>query len=399
MLLPLFLGVASVTAYTHAAYPSASTRRKGVVKTETVPGLKTGMDYVRLGDSDLVVSKAAVGTMMMGSQNNVQESMDLMTTAFDEYGVNMIDTSELYPVPTLPNTQGDTDRLVAKFIKQQGRQNVVLATKVAGRSETVNWLPRAQPQTLSCLSKEQILYSIDASLQRLGTDYIDLLQLHWPDRYVPIFGESDFCPQKYENSPTPVPFQEQLEALQQAISEGKVRYVGVSNETPYGVCSFAHLSKEFPDLYPKIVSTQNAYSLVCRKDCEGGLSEACHHHGVGLIAFSPLAGGALTGKYRTSIPKGTRFSHFTSFMERYLNKIRDPVSAYCDVAEQRGLTPVQLALSWCFHNNLVSTTLFGAPSLAQMREDLEAYDIRLDEETIREIQDVYRRYTDPTKEF
>ena len=378
---------------------SVTSRRKRVVKTEPVPGLVNGMEYVQLGDSDLVVSKASIGTMMMTSQTTPADSLEQLATAWGDYGVNFLDTSELYPVPTLPDTQGDTDRMIAKFLKSQGRDNVIVSTKVSGRSDKINWLPRNEPDTLACLSKDQIVASVDASLKRLGTDHIDLFLLHWPDRHVPIFGKPDFCPKEYEKAPVPVPFTEQLEALQKVVQQGKVRYVGVSNETPYGVCSMASLAEHFPDLYPKICVTQNAYSLVCRKDFEAGLSEACYHHRLGLVAYSPLAGGALTGKYRTEIPPGTRFSHYVAFMERYLNKIRKPIDGYCKIAEELGITPTQLALSWCYHNELVSSTLFGATSMDQMHENLKALDIRLEPDTIREIQAVYAKYTDPTKEY
>jgi aryl-alcohol dehydrogenase-like predicted oxidoreductase len=373
---------------------------KKIVETRDVPGLAKGMDYVRLGDSDLVVSNICMGTMTYGSQNTEAEGVALLSKAFRDYGVNFVDTAEVYPVPTLPDTQGDTDRIVAKFLKTQQRKDVVLATKVSGRSDRVNWLPRAEPDTLCNLSKEQIIYSVDESLKRLETDYIDLLQLHWPDRYVPIFGSPDFSPTAYEEAPTPVPFQEQLEALQELITAGKVRHVGVSSETPYGICSLAQLVNQFPERYPKIITTQNAYSLVCRKDYEGGLSEVCYHHNVGLLAFSPLGGGALTGKYRNQeLPPGSRFANFPDFMRRYLDKIREPVDAYCQIAEKHGLSPAQLALSYCYHNELVSSTIIGATSLDQLEENIMAHDVRLSDEIIAEIQLVYGKYTDPTKQY
>lgn len=302
----------------------------------------------------------------------------------------------MYPVPTDPDTQGSTDRTVAAFLKTQKRENVILATKVAGRSERITWMPRAEPDTPACLAKAQILQSVDASLQRLGTDYIDLLQLHWPDRYVPMFGQPDFDPAKYEEAPVPVDFAEQLEALQELVEAGKVRYVGVSNETPYGVCSFVQLAKQFPQLYPKIVSIQNGYSLVNRKDFEGGLSEACYHHQVGLLAYSPLSGGSLTGKYKDGLVKGARFSMFPGFMERY-SKIAEPIAAYSKIAEKHGMTPAQLALSWCYHNELVSSTIIGATKPEQLEENLKAHDIRLDDEILGEIKEVYRKFVDPTK--
>lgn len=383
-------------AFSATAPAATASKRKQIVKTEDVPGLKNGMDYVKLGDSDLVLSNICMGTMTFGNQNTLQEGVEQLATAFGEYGINCLDTAEMYPVPTNAETQGATDRTVAKFLKSQRREDVILATKVSGRSERITWLPRAKPNTPACLAKEQILHSVDESLKRLETDYIDLLQLHWPDRYVPMFGMPDFEPEKYEQAPVPVGFEEQLEALQKLVQSGKVRYVGVSNETPYGVCSFVNLAKQFPDLYPKIVSIQNAYSLVNRKDFEGGLSEACYHHQVGLLAYSPLSGGTLTGKYRNGLPEGARMSLFPGFMDRYM-KMSAPINAYCEIAEKRGMTPAQLALSWCYHNELVSSTIIGATKPEQLTENLKAHDIRLDDEIMEEIKQVYRQYTDPTK--
>lgn len=151
---------------------------------KAVPGLKNGMDYVQLGDSDLVVSKVCMGTMTFGEQNTLEEGVEQLKTAFQEYGINFIDTAEMYPVPTKPDTQGRTDQAVAMFLKTCDRKDIVLATKVSGRSERITWLPRRKPDTPAAITREQILDSVDASLERLGVDYIDLIQIHWPDRYV-----------------------------------------------------------------------------------------------------------------------------------------------------------------------------------------------------------------------
>jgi aryl-alcohol dehydrogenase-like predicted oxidoreductase len=177
--------------------------------------------------------------------------------------------------------------------------------------------------------------------------------------------------------------------------------VGVSNETPFGVCSFVNLAERYPDLYPKIISVQNSYSLVVRVDVESGLSEACYHHNVGLLAYSPLAAGTLSGKYRDHehLPTNARLTLFPGFMDRFLNSYNEKaVNAYCELAEAHGMTPAQLSLAWCYQNPLVSSTLVGATTLSQLYENLHAYDIVLNHEIQSKIHKIYRVYTDPTKD-
>ena len=278
-----------------------------ITKNVAAPSLSNGMDYVKLGSSDLEVSKVCMGTMTFGQQNTLEEGVEQLNLAWDNYGINFLDTAELYPVPSKAETQGMTDKTVAEFLKGRRREDVVLATKVCGKSN-MDYFPRKEKTTTS-LTKEQILFSVDKSLERLGTDHIDLLQLHWPDRYVgSMFGQADFTPSQVREA---VPFEETLEALQVLIEKGKVRFAGVSNESPYGVCSMIELAKQSPDLYPRIVSIQNSYSLVVRKDFESGLAESCYHHKVGLLPYSPLAGGSLTGKYaiKEDVPENCRYVH------------------------------------------------------------------------------------------
>ena len=370
-----------------------------ITKNVACQGLKNGMDYCKLGTSDLEVSKVCIGTMTFGEQNTLEEGVEQLNLAFDHYGINFIDTAELYPVPGKPETQGMTDKTVAAFLKgRKKREDVVLATKVCGYSDRMTWMPREKSDTPTSLTKDQILYSVDASLKRLGTDYIDLLQLHWPDRYTGgLFGQPDFSPsQVRENN---VAFEETFEALKQVVSEGKVRYVGVSNETPFGVCSLVELAKNNPDKYPRIVSIQNSYSLVVRKDFEAGLAETCYHHKVGLLPYSPLAGGSLTNKYANKDNlEGSRYTMFPGFMDRYYGSQNEAaVTAYSEIAASQNMTPAQLALSWCYHREHVASTIIGATSISQLKEDIEAYDIRLDDETLAEINQVYKKFTDPTK--
>lgn len=391
-----------------SAFADVASGSKTAVGNRNVPGLKKGMDYVQLGDSDLVVSKVCMGTMTYGQQNTLQEGVELLNCAFDKYGVNFLDTAEMYPVPTKAETQGQTDEAIKLFLRGRARQDVVLATKVSGRSDRITWLPRRRAGTAAALTREQIIDSVDASLERLGVDYVDLLQIHWPDRYAGgLFGGKDFLPSEYEKSLSsndgdllpslPVPFEEQLGALQEVIRAGKVRYVGVSNETPYGVCSMVSLAKAFPDLYPKIVSIQNSYSMVNRKDFESGLAEVCYHHKVGSIPYGALAGGTLSGKYRKQQKEG-RMTLFPGFMDRYLNsRNEEAVNTYCELAEKSSMSPSELALSWCYHNELVTSTIIGATSMGQLEENLQAYDLKLSDKVQDEIREIYVKYTDPTK--
>lgn len=344
--------------------------------------------------------------MTFGEQNTLDEGVEQLNRAWDTYGVNFLDTAEMYPVPTKAETQGMTDQAVHKFLQGRSRDDVVLATKVSGRNDRIDWLPRRKDKTKPSLTSEQIVDSVDASLKRLGTDYIDLLQLHWPDRYTgQLFGQPDFTPSQYESSPTPVDFVDTLEGLQKVVQAGKVRNVGVSNETPYGVCQFTALAKQFPDLYPQICSIQNSYSLVVRKDYEAGCAETCYHTNVGLLPYSPLAGGSLTGKYRAfadkkadDVPDTFRLKLFPGFMERYLGSQNEAaVNAYCDLATKHNLSPTQLALSWCYHNEHVASTIIGATSIEQLDENIKSYDVRLNDDMLQEINVIYKQYTDPTK--
>lgn len=264
-----------------------------------------------------IISDLVTYCSLIFQQNTIEEGVEQLNLAFDEYGINFLDTAEMYPVPTKPETQGKTDEAVAKFLQNRNREDVILATKVAGRSDRITWL--REDGSGAIVNKQQIKESVDKSLQRLGTDYIDLLQIHWPDRYTGgLFGQPDFTPSSYDEEAEYVSFEEQLSTLNEIVQEGKVKYIGVSNETPYGVCSMANMAKFKPEDYPKIVSIQNSYSLLVRKDFEAGLTEACHHHNVGLLPYSPLAGGILTGKYRDQVPdKKARLNLFPGFMDRY----------------------------------------------------------------------------------
>ncbi len=355
------------------------------------------MDYTKLGSSDLMVSKVCLGTMTWGQQNTLAEGVEQLDIAFKEYGVNFLDTAEIYPVPTKAATQGETDRIIASWLKTQDRSKVVLATKIAGASMQMKYLPGRNGQG-SRVSPKEIRVSVDESLKRLGTDYIDLLQIHWPDRYVPLFGAGTY---RYENERDSESFESQMRALDELVKEGRVRAVGVSNETPYGCMKFAEASRALG--LTRMCSIQNSYSLIVRSDFESSLVEVCspRNEDIGLLAYSPLAGGILTGKYaKPNCPSTARLNLFEGYMARYRNSIAsEAVVQYSKVAEKHGLSPAELALVFTYSQPFVASTIIGATSIQQLRENIGAYakKDKATKELLDDINAVYRRYRDPSK--
>lgn len=348
----------------------------------------------------MTVSEVCLGTMTWGKQNTIDEGVEQLNVAFDQYGLNFLDTAEMYPVPTEASTQGATDETVGKWLKTRKREDVVLASKVCGASDRIDWVRKDNRKPR--VTKADIVESVESSLERLGTDYIDLLQIHWPDRYVPLFGGDSYDSSKERDS---IPFEEQLEGLKAVVDAGKVRYVGVSNETPYGVCQFVQAAEQY-DL-PRIHTIQNSYSLIVRSDFENGLIETCskRHCDVSLLAYSPLAGGILSGKYERTVAAGeeesiakARLNLFPGFMDRYLqSKAREAVAEYVDIAHRYDLSPSQLALKWCYTRPHVASTIIGATSVDQLKENIEAFHVDLPDAALDDIGDVYRRYRDPSK--
>jgi aryl-alcohol dehydrogenase-like predicted oxidoreductase len=354
------------------------------------------MQYRKLGDSDLNISEITLGTMTFGEQNTEKEAHDILSYAFDN-GINALDTAEAYPIPMKKETQGRTDLYISSWLKSQPRDKIIVATKVCGYSERSSYL-RDNAKVLR-VDAANIRESVEKSLKRLNTDYIDLLQIHWPDRYVPLFGEFFYDPSKWRQS---VPFVEQLRALQELIDEGKVRYIGVSNETSYGVMEFVHASKV--EGLPKIVSIQNSYSLLVRCKFEIDLVEVCHPNNcnIGLLAYSPLGGGSLTGKYidiESEAAKRGRINLFPGYMERYNRSVaKEATIKYIEVAKKHGLTLVQLALGFARDRPFMTSSIIGATSVDQLKEDIDAFlttERPLPPEVMADIEDVFRRYKDP----
>jgi aryl-alcohol dehydrogenase-like predicted oxidoreductase len=359
-------------------------------------GVRQALKYNKLGESDLTISEITLGTMTWGNQNTEKEAHEQLSYAFDQ-GINIFDSAEMYPVPPGPDTQGRTDRYISTWLKTQPRDKVIVATKVAGRSDRINWLRDggAKPQ----VDRKNVKESVEKSLKRLGTDHVDLLQIHWPDRYVPLFGEDQFDPSKRIEA---VSFEEQLRALDEVVKEGKVRYIGVSNETSYGVLKFIQASEQYG--LPRIVSIQNNYSLLVRSKFEADLVETCTSPevNVGLLAYSPLTGGALSGKYldpESEAAKKGRFKTFPGYQGRYISQLAlEAVRGYADIAEKHGYTPTQLALAWARDQGHVTSAIIGATSMEQLKEDLSAWTLPrpLSKEIHDEIAAVYKRYRDPT---
>jgi len=358
------------------------------------------MKKVKLGSSSLQVSEICLGTMTWGVQNTDEEGCKQMDYYFNECGGNFMDTAEMYPVPTSAETQGRTDLCINKWLKQSkfDRSKMVLATKVCGASDRIDWMP-GRDGKMARVSKQQIFDSVDASLKRLGTDYIDLIQTHWPDRYVPIFGSQRY---DIEQERDAISFKEQLSAFKDLVDQGKIRYVGVSNETPYGVMKFCQISDELG--LPRICSIQNSYSLLVRTQIEQGLSEVCspRNEDVGLLAYSPLAGGILSGKYRGSkeSTSKSRLTLFEGFMDRYLQSdAQQAVEKYCNLADELSITPSELALAWCYTRSEVTSSIIGATTVEQLTENMEAILLqdKITPEVVAKVDAIHKSCMDPSK--
>jgi len=341
------------------------------------------MKYRQLPNADLHVSELCLGTMTYGEQNNATDAHQQLDYALAQ-GINFIDTAEMYPVPPRADTQGRTEEYIGQWLKHQSRDKLIIATKVTGPSRGFSWI-RGGPRVM----RAHIEQAVDASLKRLHTDYLDLYQIHWPDRNVPMFGQSAFDP-ACERDTTPIA--EQLAVFADLIRAGKIRYLGLSNETPWGVCQFVLHSAQAG--LPRVITIQNAYNLINRV-FEYGLAETCHREKVGLLAYSPLAFGALSGKYQTPHASG-RLTLFPGFGQRY-NKpnVPEAVAAYCTLARRLNLSPTALALAFVRSRDFVASTIIGATTVEQLKENLESIDLDLSHDAQREIDAIHARFPNP----
>ena len=342
------------------------------------------MEYRQLGNSDLHVSALALGTMTFGEQNTEAEAHAQLDYAISR-GVNFIDTAEMYPVAPRAETVHRTESYIGSWLKLQQRDKFILATKIAGPARGFSWI-RGTPR----INREHITAAIDDSLRRLRTDYVDLYQIHWPDRYVPMFGSVSYDVAQ-ERETTPIA--EQLQVLAELVKAGKVRHIGLSNETAWGVAEFVRCAEQLG--LPRIASVQNAYHLMNRT-FESGLAEICHHTNVGLLAYSPLAFGWLSGKYITDPNTKGRITLFPGFGQRYA-KVNVPpaVMEYMRIAQQAGLTPATMALAFARTRWFNSSVILGATTLGQLKENLDSTEVTLSKEVLENIEAVHRLYPNP----
>jgi aryl-alcohol dehydrogenase-like predicted oxidoreductase len=347
----------------------------------------TSLPRTELGRSGLSVSNICLGTMTFGEQNSEAEAHSQLDYAL-ERGINFIDTAEMYPVMPRAETQGSTERFIGTWLKKSGqRDQVILATKVAGPSRGFGWIRNGEND----LTPDNIRAAVETSLKRLQTDYIDLYQLHWPSRNAPIFGQKSFNP-KLERPCAPI--EATLQVLDELVRAGKVRAVGVSNETAWGVSEFIKQSEQSDQV--RIATIQNAYNLVNRS-FEQGLDETCFREQIGLLAYSPLAFGQLSAKYIDDAKAHGRLTLFpATWSPRYMRPaVFEAARRYAQLARAHGLTPAQLALAWCYSRWFVASTIIGATNLQQLQENIDAAQVVLSPEVLAGIEEIHAAMNNP----
>ncbi|MGF6410849.1 NADP(H)-dependent aldo-keto reductase [Paraburkholderia sp. MM5482-R1] len=348
------------------------------------------MEYRRLGDSDVQVSLIGLGTMTWGEQNTEQEAHAQIDYALD-HGVKLIDTAEMYPVPPRAETQGSTERYIGTWLAQHksAREKIVLATKIAGPARQPH-NPRHIRGEGNQFDRKNLTEALNDSLERLQTDYVDLYQLHWPDRSTMTFGRPSY---PWVDDAYTVPIEETLTVLAEFVKAGKVRHIGVSNETPWGVAQFLRAAERLG--LPRIVSIQNPYSLLNRT-YEVGLSEYAHRDNIGLLAYSPLAFGWLSGKYEGGArPAGARITLFERFQRYSKPQAVQATTRYVELAKRHGMTPAQFALAFVNSRPFVTSNLIGATSLEQLKENIASADVKLSPEVLAEIDRLHELQPNP----
>jgi aryl-alcohol dehydrogenase-like predicted oxidoreductase len=348
------------------------------------------MEYRKLGGTDVNVSLIGLGTMTWGEQNTQADAHAQLNAALDA-GINLIDAAEMYPVPPRPETQGRTEAYIGTWLAANPgvRGKVVLATKIAGPARQPH-NPRHIRGAGNQFDRKNLTEALNDSLKRLQTDYVDLYQLHWPDRSTMTFGRTAY---PWIDDAYTVPIEETLSVLAEFVKEGKVRHIGVSNETPWGVAQFLHAAEKLG--LPRIVSIQNPYSLLNRT-FELGLSEFSHHENVGLLAYSPLAFGWLSGKYEGGArPAGARITLFERFQRYSKPQSVEATTRYVELAKRHGLSPVQFALAFVNSRPFLTSNLIGATSLDQLKENIASADVTLSAEALADIEALHERQPNP----
>jgi len=344
------------------------------------------MHYHRLGRTDLEVSRICLGTMTWGEQNSEAEAHQQLDYAL-QAGINFVDAAELYPVPPRAETQGRTEAYIGSWLKaRKCRDKIVLASKVAG--------PAARTQHIRPnlkLDRANIEAAIETSLRRLQTDYLDLYQLHWPDRPANYFGQLGYT---HHEDEAPVPIEETLRTIEDLVQAGKVRYIGISNETPWGTMEYLRLAEQLN--LPRIESIQNPYSLLNRT-FEIGLAEISHRESVGLLAYSPMAFGMLSGKYAGNArPAGARLTLW-SYFDRYSNpQAVAATEAYVNLAREYEISPAQMALAFVNSRPFLTSTIVGATTMEQLKENIESDSVELSAEVLDEIEVIHKQHPNPS---
>ncbi|WP_461537607.1 NADP(H)-dependent aldo-keto reductase [Spongorhabdus nitratireducens] len=341
------------------------------------------MKYNYLGGTDTRVSLICLGTMTWGEQNTSQDAFAQMDYAV-ERGVIFFDTAEMYPVPPRAETYTRTETMMGNWLQQRGRRDdLVLATKIAGPG--LNYIDGGRKFT-----RLHIERALNGSLERLQTDYIDLYQLHWPDRNTNFFAKRGYTHHEQEDA---TPIEETLEVLDDMVKAGKIRHIGLSNETPWGTMRFLQLAKERG--WPKAVSIQNPYSFLNRQ-FEVGLAEIAHREDIGLLAYSPMGMGVLSGKYLDGArPEGARITVFPRYQRYVSGACEAAVRDYVTLAKDNGLDPAQMALAYVNSRSFVTSTIIGATTLEQLRTNIDSTELTLSETVLNEIEAIHKRIPDP----
>ena len=347
------------------------------------------MQLKALANTGILLPEICLGTMTFGEQNTQSDAFEQLEYALDQ-GLFFWDTAEMYPVPPKPETQGATETILGNWIAQRGkRDQLFIASKIAGPSQGGSHIRDGQTR----FNAADIVSAIDGSLKRLQTDYIDLYQLHWPQRPTNFFGKLGYGNTEAQNTDEITALEETLTALSHEIKNGRIRYIGLSNETPWGTLKFLHLAEKLG--LEKFVSVQNPYNLLNRT-YEIGMSEIAYHENVGLLAYSPLAFGYLTGKFRHGArPANTRISLYSRF-SRYSNPQSEwAIEQYAQLAKQHDLTLTQLSLAFIKQQFFVNSTIIGATNLDQLKENIQAFEIELSTDVLEGIEAIHRQQPNP----